>query len=182
MDWKLQWDILVSFTRATMLGYGGGPSSIPLYQIEVVDQRGWMSTEEFGNALAFGNTLPGPIATKLSAYIGYQVGGPVGALMALIGTVLPTAILMVGLYALLAKYKDSPYVKGAIKGVKPVLFVMLAQLAADFFPSAFGAGPRPWTFMPFMLAAGYFILVHYLGIHPFWGVLTALAAGAVFLR
>lgn len=100
MDVGLYWQILVSFTRATLLGYGGGPSIIPLYAIEVVDQRGWLTHEEFGKILAMGNALPGPIATKMGAFIGFKVGGWGGALMALIGVVMPTALMMILFVAL----------------------------------------------------------------------------------
>lgn len=56
-----------------MLGYGGGPGSIPLIHKEVVDKYEWMSDEDFGDLLALANTLPGPIATKLAGYIGHRV-------------------------------------------------------------------------------------------------------------
>jgi chromate transporter len=72
----LLWKLFVAFGTATMLGYGDGPSIIPLYQNQVVNRYGWMETSEFGSALAFGNALPGPIATKLAA-------GWLGAIVAL---------------------------------------------------------------------------------------------------
>ncbi|MDA0747053.1 MAG: chromate transporter, partial [bacterium] len=56
-------DIFVSFTKVGVFAYGGGPSMIPLVQEEVVDVHGWMTIEEFADALAMGYALPGPIAT-----------------------------------------------------------------------------------------------------------------------
>lgn len=182
MNLQLAWDIFVSFTRATLLGYGGGPAIIPLYQIEVVDQRHWMSPQEFGDALAIGNALPGPIATKLSAFIGFKVGGWAGATAALLGVVLPTALIMIALVGVLVRFKDSPLLRGAIRGVRPVVFVMLAMLAVEFFPHAFAPGPRVLALLSVALAAGYFLMVHYLHVHPFWGVLGALVIGAIFYR
>lgn len=175
-------DLLVSFTRATLLGFGGGPSIIPLYKIEVVDHRGWLTEEQFGQALALGNSLPGPIATKISAFIGYKVAGWLGVGAALIGVVLPTALLMVALVAVLNAFRDNPYIKGATSGVRPVVFVMLAMLAYDFAGYAFAPGPGGLRFLPLAIAGGYFVAVHYLSIHPFWGVLASLAVGAVLLR
>ena len=65
--------LFISFTKVGVFAYGGGPSMIPLVQEEVVDVNGWMTIEEFTDALAMGYALPGPIATKMAAYIGYKV-------------------------------------------------------------------------------------------------------------
>ena len=68
-------NIFLSFFIANLLGYGGGPATIPLIQNEVVNHYHWMSLSEFGDVLAIANALPGPIATKMGGYIGYQLGG-----------------------------------------------------------------------------------------------------------
>jgi chromate transporter len=65
--------IFWAFFIANLLGYGGGPATIPLIQNEVVNHYQWMSLSEFGDVLAIGNALPGPIATKMGGYIGYEV-------------------------------------------------------------------------------------------------------------
>ena len=78
-------DLFVSFLRASILGFGGGPSMVLLIQSEVVDLHGWLSNAEFLDAFAFGNALPSPIATKLAAFTGYHVAGWPGAFAALLG-------------------------------------------------------------------------------------------------
>ncbi|MVP02514.1 chromate transporter [Paenibacillus sp. N10] len=176
------WELFVAFGRSTMLGYGGGPSIIPLYENEVVSRFGWMNKEEFGQALAFGNALPGPIATKLAAYIGFKVGGWMGAAVAIGAVVLPTAILMVALVGVMSKLNGNPVIRGMIKGVQPIIFVMLAMLAYDFAKFGFGTTEGPVKFLPFLLAAGYFIMVQYLNINPVWGIIGALIIGALFIR
>lgn len=177
MNFKVLLDLLLGLGRATLLGFGGGPSIIPLYEVEVVQNYQWLSKEEFGQALAFGNALPGPIATKLTTYIGYKVAGVPGAITAILAVVGPTALLMIALYAVLSKFKDNPILAGMVRGIRPVVFVMLAMLAADFFKYAFTGG---WV--PFVIAAGFFMSVHYFGLSPLYGVLGSLAAGAAFLR
>ncbi len=176
------WRLFMSFCTATLLGYGGGPSIIPLYETQVVDKYGWMTSEQFGQALAFGNALPGPIATKLAAYIGFKVGGWAGAAVALAAVVLPTALLMAALAGVMLKLSNNPYVKGMIRGVQPVIFVMLAMLAYDFAKYAFKSSEGPVVFLPFFIAGAFFILVHYLHINAVWGVIGSLALGALLLR
>jgi chromate transporter len=161
MKLNLHKDIFMGFFRAGMLGYGGGPSSIPLVHKEVVDRYKWMSDEEFSDVLALGNTLPGPIATKMAGYIGYRVAGTFGLLNAIIATVLPTVILMIGLIGFLSSFRDSSIVQGMTKAVSPVVGVMLFSLAYTFFKqSKAGLG---WT-ATLILGVLSFIVYQY--IHP----------------
>ncbi len=69
--------IFMAFFVANVLGYGGGPASIPLMFEEVVNRYSWLSNDQFSNMLALANALPGPIATKIAAYVATaQAGGP----------------------------------------------------------------------------------------------------------
>ena len=181
--WNILLDLFVGFGRATLLGFGGGPSIVPLYEHEAVDVFSWVSREEFGTALAMGNALPGPIATKLTMYIGYRVAGWPGALVALVAVTLPVGVVMIALAGLMVRFKDSPVLRGMVNGIRPVVFVMLAMLAWDFAAFAFqprGTGPLSW--LPFGIAAAFFISVQYLKLSPIYGVLASLAIGALFLR
>jgi len=128
----LQKDIFISFLRSGLLGYGGGPATIPLYHKEAVDTYKWITEEEFGDILAIANTLPGPIATKMAGYIGYRVGGIAGLFSALIATVLPTVLIMIGLITVLIKFRDSSIVQGMTKAIAPVVGVMILMLTASF--------------------------------------------------
>lgn len=58
--------LMIGFFLANALGYGGGPSSIPLMYEEIVSHYHWLNNQEFSNMLALGNALPGPIATKIA--------------------------------------------------------------------------------------------------------------------
>jgi chromate transporter len=170
MKVNLHKDLFMGFFRAGMLGYGGGPSSIPLVHKEVVGRYKWMSDEEFSDVLALGNTLPGPIATKMAGYIGYRVAGTLGLLNAIIATVLPTVILMIALIGFLSSFRDSSIVQGMTKAVSPVVGVMLFSLAYTFFKqSKAGLG---WTIT---LILGVLSFIAYQYIHP------AILIGALLL-
>jgi chromate transporter len=172
VDIKLHKDIFIAFFRSGILGYGGGPSSIPLVQKEVVDTYRWMSNEEFGDVLALGNTLPGPIATKMSGYIGYRVGGILGLLNAIVATVLPTVLLMILLIGFLHSFRDSPIVRGMTQAVTPVVGVMLATLAYGFFKQS--KSTLGWT-ATIILGLVSLITFELLEFHP------ALLIGALLL-
>lgn len=129
---KIFWAFFIS----NILGYGGGPSIIPLIQNEVVNHYQWLTVEQFGEVMALGSALPSPIATKLAGYIGYEVGGILGAVVALIATVAPSAIAMIVLYGFLNLFRQAPQVKAMTQSVRPIIAVLLGVLAFQFFQSS----------------------------------------------
>ncbi|MFE8701650.1 chromate transporter [Cytobacillus sp. FJAT-54145] len=171
--------IFLAFFRVGILGYGGGPSSIPLVHKEVVEKYKWMDTDEFGDILALGNALPGPIATKMAGYIGYRVAGMLGMLNAIIATIVPTIILMILFLTVLNAYKDQPWVNGMATAVVPVVAVMLATLTWDFVKkstqSSLGWG---WTLL-FIVAS--LLLIEFINIHPAF-IILALLIGALLKK
>ncbi|MCP1136514.1 chromate transporter [Paenibacillus polysaccharolyticus] len=126
------WELFWGFFVANILGYGGGPASIPLMQEEIVNHYHWMTTEQFGDVLAIGNTLPGPIATKIAAFVGYHVAGWFGALIASFATIVPSAVALILLLRLLNKHRTSPKVKGMTLLVQPVIAVLMILLTWEF--------------------------------------------------
>lgn len=172
----IYWSIFLAFFIPGILGYGGGPASIPLVEKEVVDRYGWMTTQEFGEVLALGNALPGPIATKMAGYIGYAEGGVLGATVALFASVAPSLILMVLLMVTLLKYKDSPKVKNITKLVRPVIAVLLGAMTFQFFMTSIDSSGTIQTVV--LIVVSYWLL-EIRKIHPALVILMALAYGAV---
>ncbi|PYZ92416.1 chromate transporter [Salipaludibacillus keqinensis] len=158
-----QANLFMAFLRVGLLGYGGGPASIPLIQKEVVDKYEWMTDEEFSDMLAIGNTLPGPIATKLAGYIGYRVSGISGMLNALLASVIPTVILMIILLTSLASFREYDWVQGMTRGVLPVVAVMLGVLTWNFFKKSHT--DLGWLKASLLVIASV-LLIQLVGMHP----------------
>ncbi|RBW68837.1 chromate transporter [Bacillus taeanensis] len=174
----IYWQIFLAFFIPGIVGYGGGPASIPLVENEVVDRYGWLTVEEFSEVLALGNALPGPIATKMAGYIGYEQGGVLGAFVGVFATVAPSLILMVMLLGLLYKFKDSPKVKRMTMLIRPTIAVLLGVMAYQFFTSSYeGAGV--WQTLFLVIAS--FVLMEKLKVHPAFVIVGALGYGAIFL-
>src|SRR5699024_1547238 len=104
----IYWQIFKANFIANFLGYGGGPATIPLLEYEVVHKYGWFTVGEYSEMVALGNGLPGPIATKLAGYIGFEMGGYFGAFVGVFATVAPSMIMMLALLGFLLKHKESP--------------------------------------------------------------------------
>lgn len=166
--------LLLAFGRIGLFAFGGGPSMIPLMQQEVV-RAGWLTDAEFLDALALGNSLPGPISIKMAVFVGWKTDGVFGVLAALTGVSGPAIVLMGLLTGLYLRFRDHPALAGAMRAVRPVVVGMLAWTAVELAPS----GVRDWT--GGLIAAGAVIALA-LKVHPAVVVAVGMGLGAAFLR
>ena len=170
--------IFWAFFLPGIIGYGGGPASIPLIENEVVETYGWMTTSEFSDTLAIGNALPGPIATKMAAYIGYEQGGVLGAFVALLATIGPSLLLMILLLNLLYRHRNSPRVKRLSSFVVPAIAVLMGMLTLDFFQES--VDMIDWLPTIAIAVISYFALEK-LKVHPALVIVAGLIFGGFFL-
>jgi chromate transporter len=172
------WHILAGFFIANLLGYGGGPSTIPLIQGQVVTHYHFLTNPAFVNLLAVANSLPGPIATKLAAAIGYQQAGVLGAVIALVMTVVPSAVALILLLRLLNRYRDSAVVRGMTLLVQPVIAVLMALLTWQIGNSS--VAQIGWVqSLVIALIAG--LAMYWRKIHPVFVILAAFVYGGAIL-
>ncbi|QMV41437.1 chromate transporter [Cohnella cholangitidis] len=165
--------------KTGILGYGGGPSVIPLIRYEAVTRYRWMDDDEFGEILAIANALPGPIATKMAAYLGYRQRGILGAAVAVLTHILPSAIAMVCLLAFVEYLSHSAVVQGMIVAVMPVISVMLGVMAYEFAKRAYaGLG----KIMLVVFCGISFVLLQLVPVHPAIVILLFLGYGAFHYR
>ncbi len=168
-------ELLVSWGRIGVLGFGGGPAMIPLIKAECVEGRGWLTDAEFLDLLASSSVLPGPITAKMSVFVGWKVAGGTGALASILGVMGPPAVLMLALGFLLAQYKAHPAVKGALAAVRPAVVGMLAWTVWSLFPD----GVTGWSSAIIALVALGALLMR---VPPVAVMGVALVFGALFLR
>ncbi|EKP95626.1 MULTISPECIES: chromate transporter [Thermaerobacter] len=173
MSWERLWQLAVAFGQSGLLGFGGGPGVVPFIKEQVVDRYHWLDEAGFAETLALGNALPGPIATKLAAFIGFKVAGLLGLLVAVTAAVAPTAIAMIALVGVFQAYRHSPAVAGALNAVKPVAVALMLQVAWDLGTRSF-PGVATWV-----VGVASTVLL-FAGVNPALVVALALVAGAVF--
>jgi len=183
----LLWQIFWLFARVALFSWGGGPASMALMQRETT-AVGWATPEEFADALAVGNALPGPIAPQVSAYIGYKMAGVSGAIAAAGGTVLPTTILMLIMVVLFFGIKDSPTIKAMLVAVRPVVVGLLLWTTYEMAVSVFGVKKLGWVaaltqgWDKMAIIAVTFILLTFTKINPVFIILGAAGLGYLAYR
>lgn len=174
----IYWEIFLVNFIANMLGYGGGPATIPLLEYEVVYRYEWFTTHEYSEMVALGNGLPGPISTKLAAYIGYEQGGVSGAFIGLFASVAPSLIMMIALIGLFLRFKDSPKIKKLTKIVRPTIAILLGFMTYNFFLDSYlQVG---WNHTILLIIISYFLL-EIKKLSPTYVVIGSLLYGGIFL-
>ncbi|WP_170061555.1 chromate transporter [Rummeliibacillus pycnus] len=169
----------MAMLRTGILGYGGGPSVMPLFRHEAVVKYKWMNDDEFGEILAIANALPGPIATKMAGYLGYKLRGVRGAVWAILCHILPSSIFMITLLSVVGFLSSSKIVLGMIAAVMPVVAVMLGEMAYQFGEKSIkGLG----IIMGISCFAIAFLLLQVIHVHSGIGVLLFLVYGSIHFQ
>ncbi|MBV6713571.1 chromate transporter [Paenibacillus chitinolyticus] len=176
---KPYYELTSAMVKTGILGYGGGPSVIPLIRYEAVNHYGWMEDEEFGEILALANALPGPIATKIAAYLGYRQKGTPGAIVAVIAHILPSSLAMIALLSVVGYLSSSTVVQGMIAAVVPVVAVMIGLMAYEFAERAVKGLGKPAGFGFFALSLVMLEVIH---IHAAIVIIAFLAYGAFHFK
>jgi chromate transporter len=118
--------LFTTFAGMSVFLFGGGYVFIPLMQNTVVESTGWLTRQEFVDAIAMSQIMPGPIVLS-TVFIGYKLAGALGALAATIGIFLPPGILMIAGTHVLNRIKQSALIKAVLRGIRPAIIGMIAS-------------------------------------------------------
>lgn len=118
--------LFTTFAGMSLLLFGGGYVFIPLMQHTVVESTGWLTRQEFVDAIAMSQITPGPIVLS-TVFIGYKVAGLPGALAATLGIFLPPGILMLIGAHVLNRIKQSVVIKAVLRGIRPAVIGMIVS-------------------------------------------------------
>jgi chromate transporter len=119
-------NIFISFFRIGLFTIGGGYAMLPLIQREVVTKQKWMDEDTFMDGIAAAQSCPGPIAVNLSVYAGYHVAGWNGLLLAVLGTILPSFLIILVIALSFSNWADLPVVQKAFHGLRPAVTALIA--------------------------------------------------------
>lgn len=155
------------FFRIGIGTIGGGYAMVPMMEHEVVERHQWLSKEEFLDILAVAQTAPGVFAVNMSSHIGHKLGGVRSAIVATIGNVLPSYLLILLVAMFFRVFKDNLWVEYAFKGIRPVV---VALIAVPVFTMARSANLSWQTCRIPLLAAS---LIYLLGVSPVYVILVA---------
>ena len=119
------------FMKVDLMAFGGGFTTIPLIQREVVDRFGWVTTREFIDGIALGQVTPGPIVIT-ATFVGYKAGGLLGALLGTIAVFFPSFVVLTTLAPYYDRIKRSRPIQVMVRGILAAFLGMLLLVAYHF--------------------------------------------------
>lgn len=121
--------LFVSYLKIGFFGFGGGYAMLSLIHSEVVVRNQWLTNGEFSDIVAISQMTPGPIAINSATYIGYEVAGFWGSVVATVSVCLPALTIMMLITRFFLRLRDNRYVRGVVMGMRPVVVGMIASAA-----------------------------------------------------
>ena len=123
------WSIYASFFKIGLVSFGGGYAMIPLMRIEFIENQGWLTASQFMEIIAISEMTPGPIAVNTATFIGYQVGGLEGAILATAGVISPSVIILLAIIYLAQRMPNIPYQEAIIQGIRLAAIALIGMAA-----------------------------------------------------
>lgn len=173
---NIYWDIFTIFARIGAFTIGGGWAMIPLIEREVVDSRKWIDKEEFVDALALVQIVPGLLAMNTAIFVGYRIKGFRGCLAAMLGSALPSFVIILGIVMFLGQFQAYPAVEAVFKGVRPVVISLILIPAINTARAA--KINRVTILIPIVTA----ILICLIGLSPVYMVLGGALGGVLYYK
>lgn len=128
--------LFFTFLKVGAFTFGGGYAMLSLIRESVV-KYGWMTEEEILNFIGVETVIPGPIAVNMATYIGYDQGGFLGALLATLGVVLPSFVIILVVAALIKNLLKYPPIKAFISGMRPAIGGLILSVGVTMALTAF---------------------------------------------
>lgn len=119
--WKLFW----IFAKVGVCTFGGGYAMLPILQRELVEKRGWVREEKLTDYFAIGQCTPGVIAVNTATFVGHKLKGPAGGVVATLGVVFPSIVIIMVIAAFLQNFAELPVVVHAFNGVRACVCALI---------------------------------------------------------
>lgn len=155
------WKIFTTMFYLSTFTFGGGYVIISLMQTKFVEELGWLEEEEMLNLAAIAQSCPGAVAVNASILVGYRIAGSLGAIVSMVGTVLPPLIIISIISFFYDAFRDNTVVSAVLKGMQ----AGVAAVIFDVVLNLSGAIVKSKEYLSLVVMIGAFILTYLYGIN-----------------
>ena len=184
-------DLFLTFAKIGVCTFGGGYAMLPILQRELVEKRGWATEEELSDYFAIGQCTPGIIAVNTATFVGHSRKGAAGGVIATLGLVCPSILVILVIAGFLKKFRESRGVDAVFYGIRPASTALIAAALAEVCSiallnlSAFQTGGAAALFQwkGIALAVVIFVCLQVKPLkklHPIVFIAASAVIGAVF--
>ncbi|MBO6012858.1 MAG: chromate transporter [Bacteroidales bacterium] len=164
-------ELFLTFMKIGGFTLGGGAAMVPMMEKEIVQKRQWLSKEEFLDVYAVSQATPGIFAVDMASHIGYKLGGVKSGIVAALGVVAPSIVIILAIAIVFSQFKDNPWVEAFFMGVRPAVVAILAIPIFSMAKSAKVTWSNCW------IPISSTLLIWLLGVSPAWIILIAGLCG-----
>ncbi len=155
------------FAKIGAFTIGGGYAMLPIIKQEIV-KRGWLQEDDFTDIVALAQAAPGLLAVNISIFTGYRLRGVKGSIVATLGSILPSFIIILAIAALFSGFRDNPIVIRMFKGIRPVVVALIAIPMLDMAKKA------NKTWWAWLITVAAMIPVAFMGISPIYILMSVI--------
>ena len=170
---SMLWTLFWTFAKMGVMTFGGGMAMLPILQREMVDNKHWATEEELVDYFAIGQCTPGIIAVNTATFIGQKYAGIAGGIVATLGVVFPSLVIISILAGLITNFSDLAWVQNAFAGIQVCVCVLIFNAVSKLLKKSV-VDKRTAVIFVLVLLGGVF-----LDLSPVWFVIGAALAGIV---
>lgn len=177
--------LFIEFFKTGLFAIGGGLATIPFLH-DMSNRTGWFSLDDIANMIAVSQSTPGPLGINMAAYVGYLTGGVLGTIIAPLGLIMPSFIIIILIANVLQKFSESEWVKGIFYGLKPASLALITiawfhVISITYYPLGLvGQGKQDFFWQGMILAGILWIIIRKWKIHPLFIIVMAGIIGIIF--
>ncbi|MBQ1175129.1 MAG: chromate transporter [Treponema sp.] len=166
-------ELLISFVKIGFLTIGGGYVMLPMMQSELIDKKHWITEEELLDYYAVGQSTPGIIAVNVATFVGYKKAGITGGIVATLGIISPSLIIITALAGVIQSIDQYPNVQKAMSGINVAVCALITDATLNFIKK----GVKNFVTLLVLLAS--FLLIYYVKVPSYLIVLGAAFLGTI---
>ncbi|MGI6018654.1 MAG: chromate transporter [Marvinbryantia sp.] len=170
---KELFELFITFAKVGVMTFGGGYAMLPILQREVCENKKWATDAEIMDYYAIGQCTPGVIAVNTSTFIGNKRKGTIGGIVATLGMVFPSLVIITLIAAVISNFADLAWVQNAFAGIRVCVCVFILNAVIKLWKAAV---IDAWTVIIFAII---FLGAVFLNISPVIYVIAAAAAGII---
>ncbi len=163
-------DLFCTYFRVGAVTFGGGYAMIPILEREIVKKKNWVTEEELLDYYAISQCTPGVIAVNAATFVGYKKGGVLGAIIATLGVITPSIIIITIIANMLSIFSDNKYVESAFKGISVAVCALVLTTVVGLIKK------NVKNIFSVIIALGAFVAIGILQLSPIIVVISVLLA------
>lgn len=164
------------FFKTGLFALGGGMATVP-FLFDIGARTGWFTASELANMIAISESTPGPIGVNMATYVGFRTAGILGGIVATIGLVTPSVIIILIVAKILSKFRNNPIVDTVFRYLRPAVIGLIMFALWQLVPLTFLGADRNILILPVIaFAVLLFCLLKFKKVHP----IVWIGVGAVF--